>query len=508
MKTVYKSFVFIFLCTVFGACSNFLERSAQDLIIPTTTAHYKEMLQGEGYFKEIGESYKHIMLMTDDAEFFDATKMTDRKWEAKEDRAVQMYENVYVWGNEIESSAFTDGCFLYLYSQVMVANICLNAVDDTEGTVEEKEILRGQAAFTRAFAYFMLANIYSKPYNLAQPEYLCVPLKLDPTPDTDLYSRATVKEIWGLINTDIRTALKCLKDKDISSVYEINYKAVLALATRIALYMEDYKGVEEYGKEFLTLNDQLYDISGKTASIANNDQYTDKDVLNFIGTANKEIVFLFGGSGRNSYMGLFNSIDNIFYRVSRNTIRLYDYDSIAQQGDRRLPYWFMPPGTGTSRNSFPCVRYCHVPLKYDASDLDFRAQFALRTGEVYLSLAEAYARQDDPDAGEAIRYLNGLREKRIAPYTPLTVADFPTKEKLVEFVWAERRRELCFEEIHRWCDLRRQEQPEMVHKWKGNQQFRLKKNDPAYVLNFPFAERQYNPALTPNARPIREIETN
>lgn len=508
MKTIYKYFIFIFLCSAMGACDDFLERSAQDLVIPTTTAHYKEMLQGEGYFKQIGNSYDYIMLMTDDAEFLDATKKTDRVWPAKEDRSVSMYEKVYTWGNEIESSSFTDKCFLYLYSQVMVANVCLNAVEETEGTLEEKEILRGQAAFTRAFAYFMLANIYSQAYHRAEPDDLCVPLKLDPTPNTDLYPCATVKEIWGLIDSDIHMALKCLKNKDISSVYEINYKAALVLATRIALYMEDYENVKKYGIEFLTLHDQLYDISDKTASNANVDQLKDKDVINFIGQANKEIVFLFGEGKQSSYGNMFSSIDNIFYCVSESVIRLYDYNETTKEGDRRLAYWFMPQATGSNRNVFPRARYCRVPIKYDDYDMEYRAQFCLRTGEIYLSLAEAYARQSAPDAGEAVRYLNGLRENRIAPYTPLTVAQFPENQVLVRFVWEERRRELCYEEIHRWWDLRREEQPELVHQWKGNEKFRLKKADPAYTLNFPFAERQYNPALTPNARPIREIEIN
>lgn len=506
MKAIYKCFLFLCLGAMTGGCDDFLERSAQDLVIPTTTAHYKEMLQGEGYFQKIGKSYLPFILMTDDAVYFDASTMTDREWNGYDDNNVATYQDIYSWAGEIENDSYTDECFLYLYSQVMVANVCLQAVDGTEGTDEEKAILRGQAAFTRAFAYLMLANIYAKPYSEAAPDDLCVPIKLNPTPNTDLYTRATMREVWELITTDIRTALDCLKDKDIPNLYEINYKAALVLATRIALYMEDYANVLKYGQEFLSLHDRLYDITDKKASIANQDQNADDKVVNFNGIGNPEIVFLFGEYLGNNYKTLFFSIDCRFYTVADTVIRLYDYDTETQEGDHRLPYWFMPPSAPSSSTYavYPCSRYRYVPLKYDNNDRDYRAQFSLRTGEVYLSLAEAYARQEQPDAGKAIDYLNGLREKRIAPYIRLTKSDFATNEQLVEFIWQERRRELCFEELHRWWDLRREGRPQLEHPWKGKAKYLLEKEDPAYVLNFPIAEREYNPELLPNSRPIRK----
>lgn len=506
MKTKYYIGILLSFCLI--ACNDFLERSAQDLVIPETTAHYKEMLQGEGYFQKICDNYLHFMLMTDDVTLFDAAKMTDRVWETDEDLNVKAYEGIYTWASEIENSSFTDNCFLYLYSQVMVANICLQSVDETEGTVQEKEILRGQAAFTRAFAYFMLANMYAKPYHLSEPDDLCVPLKLDPTPTTNGYNRATMREIWGLINTDIQLALDNLKDKDISSPYEINYEGALILATRIALYQEDYEKVKSRGLEFLSFNHELFDISGKVMSINNEDQLSDADVINFISKENKEIVFLFGEYFGRGYKYLLQSLGTVFYAVSEDLIHnVFRYDAETKEGDRRVAYWFMPPATGTTASVYPTNRYCYVPLKYDdRDDNEYRAQFALRTGEVYLSLAEAYARQANPETERVLYYLNGLREKRIAPYTPLTEVDFRNQKHMIEYVWEERRRELCFEELHRWWDLRRGTQPEITHAWKGRDSWKLEPSDPAYVLNFPISEREFNPNLIPNARPIRQTK--
>jgi len=134
-----------------------------------------------------------------------------------------------------------------------------------------------------------------------------------------------------------------------------------------------------------------------------------------------------------------------------------------------------------------------------------------RTGEVYVSLAEAYARRGNAgDNVKAIEYLNGLRSKRINPYTSLGVSDFTTNDALVQFCWDERRRELCFEECHRWWDMRRQGQKQVIHRYNyggtsGNSfvTFTLKEKDPSFILDFPLAERNQSPNLMPNSRPVR-----
>ena len=135
----------------------------------------------------------------------------------------------------------------------------------------------------------------------------------------------------------------------------------------------------------------------------------------------------------------------------------------------------------------------------------------LRTGEIYVSLAEAYARRNEAgDDAKAVEYLNALRMKRINPYADLTLSDFATNEELVQFCWDERRRELCFEECHRWWDMRRQGQKKVVHRYNyggtsGNSfvTFTLAEKDPAYILNFPLDERNQSPNLEPNSRPMR-----
>jgi hypothetical protein len=389
-------------------------------------------------------------------------------------------------------------------------------VDESEGTAEEKEILKGQAAFTRAFAYFNLANLYAKPYNKARPDDLCVPLKEDYTPSLEVKSRATIKQVWDRITGDIETALDLLEDKNIPNINEISYPATLVLAARISLYKEEWDKAIEYGEKFRRLGKYpLHDISAQTTSgdirYTTRNDYAD-NVRKFLSVGNTEVAWTFGYNAlvgsvdvyRQTYVPVTTGNYCVYYRVAAKDP---DTGIIGQfeNGDRRKAYWFYAPPTPSSGQ--PTYRYDYVTTKYERTVNYLEGVFAFRTGEIYITLAEAYARRGNAgDQATAIALLNELRAKRFDPnlYVSLQASDFATDQALVDFVWQERRRELCFEELHRWWDLRRTIQPRIVHQWRGGATYTLQEGDDAYVLQFPRAEMDYNgPMLEPNPRPNR-----
>lgn len=484
-------------------CSSFLERTSQNQIVPTTVEQYKEMLQGtDGYFYYAPSRYAFVPLMTDDISYFDVSTGAASDVESTN---LTTYRLAYQWADEIETDTFLDGAFDYFYSQVLVANTVLDAIDEMEDPTGERELLRGQALFHRAFGYFTLANLYAQAYNESSEDDPCVPLKLDPTPSTQNYPKSTIGEVWGQIREDIDLGLECLEPFSVSNIYEIDYGAMLVLAVRVALQMEDYDAVIRYGDLLLKENGSLYDITSKGDAISPGvSTVGDASLLNFISPDNPEIVWLFGArtGSFTSLLGGLADTHVYYYAISDSLTDTFGEDLNTGETDRRLNYCFVRPGMIVGIAS--CL-YNYTPLKYDYLDGYYRSQ-AFRTGEVYISMAEAYARKSSPDYDKALEYLNTLRRNRISGYADRTLADVGGAEGIVEYIWRERRRELCCEELHRWWDLRRTGQPSIEHVWRDGIKYVLEDHDPAYLLNYPMAEREVNPDNY-NERPYRQAET-
>ena len=493
------------LCLGMGGCNDFLERSAQNLVIPTTCADYTEILQGEGYFGDLIREGVWVNLMTDDMEMF--TPQYDNTLPFN----LNNYRYVYQWRDEIEieDESFEDELFNFLYSQILVANTCIDALDQgLEGTPDEQEILRGQALFHRAFAYLMLANLYAEPYDFATPETPCVPLKPDPTPSLQPYERATFAEVYKQIDDDITEGLAALKGKDTGNYYYIGYNAMLFVAMRKALYTNDFDAAIEYGKEILEANDALFDITDRIQSVAPGEINGSDAYDNFMQPANPELMFCFASSTTTisnliSRSDAYEQTFTLSRTIDNNLIGLYDYDTTTCIGDHRLAYWFIAPHEAPGELYHKRGNY--YALKFNTYD-DLYMRAAFRSAEAYVTLAEAYARKENPDYATALDYVNHLRRYRLdaQAYEELTPADFAGGEEIVQFIWDERRRELCGEEFHRFFDLRRTTRAEVIHPYGNAGYYRLEKNDAAYTLNFPLAERQINPQNV-NPRPARAL---
>ncbi len=485
-----------------SSCTSFLERTSQNQIVPTTVDHYKELLQGSnGYFLYATTYGVFVQLMTDDVAYTDLSDRVEVD-NPVESTNLSTYRKIYQWADEIEDDDdFTDRLYGYLYSQALAANTVLDAIDSAEGTDEDREIVRGQAYFHRAFAYLCLANLYAAPYNVSAAEDACVPVKLTPTPGTDVYPRATMEEVWSLIRSDIDAGIACLEGAEIQNIYEISVTALYTLGVRAALYMEDFDAVVSYGEKLLERNSKLYDITSLTSCV-NPTLSTPggSDVKGLISSANPEILWLYG---RNVWLKniLGGLADNhiYYYAMSDELLDSFEEDLLPGEKDMRKTYYFYAPKIFKGVAS---QWYSYNLFKYDAEDGYHRSQ-AFRTSEIYLSLAEAYARKASPDYSKALEALNAVRRNRISGYTDRSLTDVGGEDGIVEYIWKERRRELCGEEFHRWFDLRREGEPEILHQWKDGKTYRLEKGDEAYILNFPEEERKVCPENF-NPRPYRE----
>ncbi|MCA5003998.1 RagB/SusD family nutrient uptake outer membrane protein [Sphingobacterium bovistauri] len=502
MKKIF-SLSLVLLLLMCTSCGKFLEESSQDLIRPQNVEHYKELLRGEGYYKTIQREGWFFDVMTDNIH------LMDLKYPSTTTNSVdQRARNPYQWAQnlEITTGTFKDGFYQFVYKNILAANSCLEGAEEATGTTQEISSLKGQAYFIRAYGYFLLANAYAQAYNESNDEDLSVPIKLTSTPTLEQFARATRKEVWSLIASDIEDAISELSTaKDAKNLYEVNYKAALLLASRIYLFMEDYEKAIKYGEKFIDLHPNLRNISNYT-SVPNLLGASRGDKVFLYVPDNPEVVFAFGTTWDYASCGshLFYSYQsvgasNLNYSVSKGVKgALYDMYDVK---DKRRSTWFGAPFLTAGMY---LARPYHTIMKI--SDLDgCKSTHNFRSGEVYLTLAEAYARKSNPDVAKSIQYLNVLRQNRINQYVNLAPSDFSNDQKLIEFIWDERRRELCFEEFHRWWDLRRIGQPRLEHEYFDDV-YVLAEKDPAYILNFPKSEVEYSPKLVQNQRPVRNPE--
>ena len=89
--------------------------------------------------------------------------------------------------------------------------------------------------------------------------------------------------------------------------------------------------------------------------------------------------------------------------------------------------------------------------------------------------------------------------------------EFSSKEGLLQAVRVERRRELCFEETHRWTDLRRYGMPQIEHifyaaKKATPETYILKSGDKNYTLELPYSELNYNSAVERTNRRVIQAQ--
>ncbi|MGL5682014.1 MAG: RagB/SusD family nutrient uptake outer membrane protein [Marinifilaceae bacterium] len=487
-----KRLLYIMLLFLTGmSCSDFLEEVSSDQIVPKKVSDYKEFLFGEIYNMRNSNMY-HIWLdiMTDDCEEF-AKKAT-----LGSDTRVSGY-GYYTWQRDPEldmtGTLNDDRAWARYYHEILVANMVLYDVDNVTGSELERDQVKAEAYMIRAYAYYMLVNLYGEPFDPATASSAKgVPINELVGSGNKNYERASVADIYKIIRTDIDHALLHFeKSGGGNTVFRWNKTAANVFASRVALYMQDWSATIEFANKALAANGNLWDLNTKKgAGSISSAEY-------FFSSNNKEILFTYG----NYYINYFATGAKGAFPVSTSLKAIYKSGDLrygASDGAfiRNQGSTFMGGGK----------RY--LPYKYYETSYTSRHGFAIRTAEAYLNRAEAYVNIAGKEE-EAAADLNTLR---VARFTPATYSDivYEDRDDLLSQVKTERRRELCFEQ-HRWFDLRRWDRPRIEHTFTPdfsnlNEKvvYVLEENDVAYTLPIPNSVLIMDPLTENIDRPERE----
>lgn len=497
MKTRIYLLLFIVFC--FG-CSDFLEEKSGDEVRPASIEDLEQLLLGSGY------GITHNMYYC--TEIFTDNIVSNGVTYPAHQAAHDKNKWKYIWdeGMFTESGDGHDPTFWQApYEGILGCNLVLDNLDDMPGTQFLRESLRGEALTLRAWYYLHLVNFFGIAYNQGNPETnLGVPLKLNSTVTGEYFTRNTVEEVYASIERDLLEGNRLLTKYDYKRDYfRMGHLAAKAILSRVYLYMENWDKASVYADSVLMIKADLLDLNslawkgisslknkkvGSVYTVTNPDEIIWGRELDD-GFENKATYIKNPFSVADDLWGMYDkSLHSEYTSGKTEDIRGILYFSWAQDMGVLLP------GGGDGEMDFR-----DGIMKGLA---DYGGYQGIRTAELYLNRAEAYARKYLADRDEACRKaaladLSELRRHRYNNAFTYDELDITDGQELLDFCLAERRKELCGETNHRWCDLRRlglTVQHVLVEIGKTE----YEKDMTRYALPIPEEILKYNPNLVQN----------
>ncbi|MCD0487659.1 RagB/SusD family nutrient uptake outer membrane protein [Pedobacter sp. MC2016-14] len=377
--------------------------------------------------------------------------------------------------NLISSSNFYSRSYVYINRW----NTIISLVDDSHGDENIKVLAKAEAKALRAFDYFLLINVYAKAYNPATAATdggICLMEKYDLEAQP---VKSTVKDAYDLIQKDLDEAIPFLQQTP-KDVYHPSLAFAWALKAKVHLFKKEFAQAKDAALKSLTYNDQIFDL------VAYSRQGGPTSVL--VPAANNPEVLSY------QYMTGYNEMS-----FGYNYVISPELKTLFGTNDARYNLFFnsvnasfLDIGAGTAYWSVAYTRF-------------FYSTVGLKTTEVYLMLAETYAREGN--RADAIAIINKLRAKRIVSGT-VDYAVPATVKETMDIVISERRKELLFG-FNRFFDLKRlNTEPDyaktivrvfpIVNTTVPKQTYTLKPDSRLYVIPFPKDVLLINRGLTLN----------
>ena len=427
---------------LFQSCDDYLDIEPKDRVIPTTLEDYRGLMTS-AYLSFPDTKSK-------------ASVKADEMTINPNDNSAPNYKDVFLWRDNDYSQETTEFDYDLLYRTIFYSNEIIISGGKKLPETKEKKQLIAEAYAMRAYSYFELVNLFSKPYSKENAESRGVPLVLEidlEKPNKPL----SLKEIYNQIEKDIATAEATMQQATATEEYKYRFSKIglNAFKSRVYLYKGEWQKAVDEADKVLAVNSNLLDLKNNTDGLFPNEVKSPENI-----------------------MALDYAINNVVNRmaiVTDEVINLYN-----KTEDLRFALYYTEDNGKYKTNK--------------GNNNKFKCSF--RVGEILLLKAEALLKLGKES--EAKMVIKQLAEKR---YTDKGYTDYVAKldklsgTDLWNELMNEREREVAFEG-YRWFDLRRNNQKEIKHKYDNTTpEAVLKQNDPRYTIEFPRSAKQENPYL-------------
>lgn len=438
-------------------CNDYLDIKPKGEKIPTTVSDYETLLNYESVQK-VSDTYPAYL--TDDVFLPDVAEGTATPGLNSVDQSIR---NLYLFKKEVFGDAQDDGFWFASYNRIYYYNTVIDNIMNADGSDEQQKLsIRAEALISRALEYLYLVNGYAKYYDVRTAESdPGVPLILDEDISKKNLVRASVKDVYAQIQSDLQTALPNLPVQAKGNAFRASKAAGYGVLAKMYLYMGNYAEALKAANEVLEINNSLLDLK----------KYA--------------VVKAQSSIGRTNVPQDIDNPENIYikfapyvYGLSSKVFGSDELISLFSEDDMRLQVYF----TKNFRN-IPTDKYVWAPY--------LRANLAVSSPEIYLIAAECEAREGSIE--RAIALINKLRDNRIKNNTDIVATD---RNDALQKVLEERRRELAMSGMVRYIDLKRLNQESQFAKTvthvTGEGTFSLEPNSPLYVLPIPAKVMRFN----------------
>ncbi|NIG53837.1 RagB/SusD family nutrient uptake outer membrane protein [Chitinophaga sp. Cy-1792] len=410
--------IFLYICcgamvVTASSCKKYLDLKPKGSFIPEKTTDYRLLLdetspkgKSNGFFYTYGMD---IMLDDDMA----VNPFSQTYYNTNAMNAWQFAENIYL---ENESDADWEA----MYNQIYTANLVTTQVMSASGGSDaDRRQLMAEARVHRAYAYFMLVNLYAKQYGPAAATDPGVPIRRGLDFEEKL-PRASVQDVYDYIKADLVNAIPDLPAAPVLGLTNRPVKSsAYTLLAKVSLFRNDAAAALSYADSSLKIYSTLIDYNTLTP----NPSFP--DVLSYPQNfKNPEMLLEKTGT----------MISPIVY-ATNDLLALYDSNN-----DLRFSTYFF------NDKSFG------LGFGYFSNEWSGRsATKGPSVPETWLIHAEANARLGNTAAAiQDINTLRAARYKKGSTYQ-LSAANAAVALSIVK---TERRREMAFRGS-RWFDIRR-----------------------------------------------------
>ena len=438
-------------------CNDFLDIKPKGEKIPKTVTDYETLLNYESVQK-VSDTYPTYL--TDDVYLPDVAQGTATPGLNSVEQSIL---NLYLFKKDVFGEAQDDGFWFASYNRIYYYNTVIDNIMNAEGPSEQqKHSIRAEALISRALEYLYLVNGYAKHYDVRTAETdPGVPLILDEDISKKDLVRASVKDVYAQIQSDLQAALPNLPAQPKGNAFRASKAAGYGILAKMYLYMGNYTEALKAANEVLAINNSLLDLK----------KYAVVKVQSSIGRTNVPQDI---DNPENIYIKFAPYV----YGLSSKVFGSDELISLFSEDDMRLQIYF----TKNFRN-IPTDKYVWAPY--------LRANLAVSSPEIYLIAAECEAREGSVERAMAL--INKLRDNRIKNNTDVVATD---RNDALQKVLEERRRELTMSGMVRYIDLKRLNQESQFAKTvthvTGEGTFSLEPNSPLYVLPIPAKVMRFN----------------